>query len=299
MQILITGANGQLGRALQAALASDEVGALGRDELDITDADAVRRTMSEARPEAVVHAAAWTDTAGCERDPERALLVNGRGAGIVAEACAEAGAAMVYVSSNEVFGGEKGAPYDEDDATNAINDYASSKLEGERQVMAALEPRYIVRTSWLYGPGRVSFPEKILQAARREGKLRAVTDEIASPTWTVDLAEAIAKLVRTQAYGVYHFSNAGWCSRMEWALEILRLAEMTDVPVEAATMAEFDLPYRKPRFTAIANNNGARLGITLRPWQEALAEHLRGVSAQPFVPQDRPTRTSHGDPGAG
>lgn len=291
MRIFITGADGQLGRALQTALADDEVVALGHADLDITDGGALRQAVAEARPEVVVHAAAWTDTAGCEREPEQAMLVNGRGAGIVAEACAEAGAAMVYVSSNEVFDGEKGSPYDEDDATNAINAYASSKLEGERQVAAALEARYIVRTSWLYGPGRVSFPEKILQAARRDGKLRAVTDEIASPTWTVDLAEAIATLVRTKVYGVYHFSNAGWCSRLEWAVEILRLAGMTVVPIEPATMAAFDLPYRKPPFTAIANNNGARLGITLRPWQEALAEHLRGVSAQPFVPQDRTTGT--------
>lgn len=275
MRILLTGANGQLGRALQTALTDDAVVALGHDELDITDAGAVGRALAEARPEVVIHAAAWTDTAGCERDPERAMLVNGRAAGIVAEACREADAAMVYVSSNEVFDGEKHAPYDEDEATHAVNAYASSKLEGERQVVAALEARYIVRTSWLYGPGRVSFPEKILQAARRDGKLRAVTDEIASPTWTVDLAEAISKLIRTQAYGVYHFSNEGWCSRFEWAAEILRLAGMTDVPVEPATMAEFDLPYKKPPFTALANNNGARSGITLRPWQEALADHLQ------------------------
>ena len=275
MRILITGGNGQLGRALQTVLAGDDVVALGHGELDITDAGAVKRALAEARPEVVVHSAAWTDTAGCEKDPERALLVNGRGAGIVAGACRAAGAAMVYVSSNEVFDGEKGAPYDEDDATNAINAYAASKLEGERRVREALEPRYIVRTSWLYGPGRVSFPEKIIQAAKSQGKLRAVTDEIASPTWTVDLAEAIGKLVRQPAYGVFHFSNAGWCSRMEWAVEILRLAGMSDVPVAPATMAEFDLPYRKPVFTAIANNNGARLGIRLRPWQEALADHFR------------------------
>jgi dTDP-4-dehydrorhamnose reductase len=278
MRILITGGNGQLGRALRTMLAADDVVALGHGDLDITDAGAVKRVLAEARPEVVVHSAAWTDTAGCEKDPERALLVNGRGSGIVAEACREAGAAMVYVSSNEVFDGEKGAPYDEDDATNAINSYAASKLEGERQVMAALDPRYIVRTSWLYGPGRVSFPEKIIQAAKSQGKLRAVTDEIASPTWTVDLAEAIGKLVRQPAYGVYHFSNAGWCSRIEWALEILRLSGMSDVPVEPATMAEFELPYRKPAFTAIANNNGARLGIVLRPWQEALADHLASAT---------------------
>ncbi len=290
MRILITGANGQLGLALQTALRDDGIVALGHGQLDITDASAVRRALAEARPEVVVHAAAWTDTAGCERDPERVMLVNGRGAGLVAEACGEAGAAMVYVSSNEVFDGEKNSPYDEDDATNAVNAYAASKLEGERQVAAALEKHYIVRTSWLYGPGRVSFPEKILQAAQQDGKLRAVTDEIASPTWTLDLAEAISKLVRTGAYGLYHFSNGGWCSRLEWAVEILRLAGMTDVPIEPATMADFDLPYRKPPFTAIANNNGARLGITLRPWQEALADHFRHPDSEARALISSPTR---------
>jgi dTDP-4-dehydrorhamnose reductase len=274
MRVLITGGKGQLGRALQAAFAGHEVSAPGHGELDVTGAAAVRRALEDFHPGVVVHAAAWTDTAGCERDPERALLVNGAAPGIVAEACDTIGAAIVYISSNEVFDGAKREPYAEDDEPGAINAYGRSKLEGERRVRAAAERHCIVRTSWLYGPGRVSFPEKMLQAAREQGRLKLVTDEIASPTWTVDLAGAIARLAEEPAYGVYHFTNEGWCSRREWAEEVLRLAGL-EVPTEAATLAEFGGPYRKPVFTALANNNGARLGIRLRPWQRALAQHFQ------------------------
>ncbi|MDO8615945.1 MAG: dTDP-4-dehydrorhamnose reductase [Dehalococcoidia bacterium] len=279
MRILITGGRGQLGQALQAALGAHEVTALGHDELDVTDADAARRALAQARPEVVIHAAAWTDTADCERDPERALAVNAGGAGCVAEACAGAGAAMLYVSSNEVFDGEKGAPYEEDDEPRAVNEYGRSKLEGERLVRSALGRHWIVRTSWLYGPGRESFPEKIVQAAHDRGSLRLVTDETASPTWTVDLAEAIARLVREPRWGVYHLTNSGYCSRREWGQEVLRLAGLAHIPAEPATQAEYGGPYRKPVMSALANVRAARLGIVLRPWQEALCDHVR-VRAQ-------------------
>ena len=276
MRILITGGKGQLGRALSDALSGDDVAAPGHDELDITNRGALQAAMGEQRPEVVIHAAAWTDTAGCERDPERAIAINGAASGLVAEVCAEAGAAMVYVSSNEIFDGEKDTLYQEDDSPNPINYYGHSKLEGERQVQEKLDRSYIVRTSWLYGPGRVSFPEKIVQGAREKGSLRLVTDEIASPTWTVDLAQAIARLIREPAYGVYNLSNSGVCSRKEWAEEVLRLADLGDIPIEAATQADFGAPYRKPVFSALANVRASALGIELRPWQEALEDHFRG-----------------------
>jgi dTDP-4-dehydrorhamnose reductase len=278
MRILITGANGQLGRALVAALASHELTPLTHADLDIADRDAVRTSMTNVRPEVVLNPAAWTDTAGCERDPARARVVNGEAPGFIAEACLEIGAALVHISSNEVFDGEKGVPYYEDDAPNAVNEYGRSKLVGEQTVTAALPEHYIVRTSWLYGPGRVSFPEKVLDRARADGKLRGVTDETASPTWTVDLAAAIAQLIETRAYGVYHLVNEGGCSRKEWAEEIVRLAGLV-VPVEAATQAEFGLPFRKPVLSTLANNRAAALGIRLRPWREALAQHMAAVNA--------------------
>lgn len=280
MRVLITGGKGQLGRALEAALAGRGVWAPGHDDLDVTEVAVVDAAISGFRPDVVVHAAAWTDTAGCERDPVRALAVNAEGAANVAEACARAGAALLYISTNEVFDGERREPYREDDKPNPINHYARSKLEGERRVQAAVERHWIVRTSWLYGPGRTSFPEKILDAARRQGRLQLVTDEISSPTWTVDLAGAIARLIQHKEWGIYHLANAGHCSRMEWAQAVLKIAGV-DVPLEPSTQAEFGAPYRKPVFTALANTRAAALGIALRPWREALADHLRS----PHSPQ--------------
>src|SRR5437773_1157524 len=149
----------------------------------------------------------------------------------------------------------------------------------ELGVRAGLERHCIVRTSWLYGAGRISFPEKILTAARERGALRLVTDEVASPTWTVDLAQAIAGLLRKKAFGVFHLTNAGSCSRKEWAEEVVRLAG-EKVRVEPATQSEFGAPFRKPQFSALANVNAQRLGITMRPWQEALAEHMKAAVIQ-------------------
>jgi dTDP-4-dehydrorhamnose reductase len=277
MKILITGANGQLGTALRGALSGHDLAPLDHAGLDITDAAAVRQAIAAAKPEIVIHSAAWTDTAGCERDPERAMLVNATGARNVAEAAREAGAAMVHISTNEVFDGEKGAPYDEDDATHAINAYGRSKLAGEEAVREMLPQHYIVRTSWTYGPGRASFPEKILQAARSNGRLRLVTDEVATPTLTTDLAAAIAKLIATREFGIYHLANAGECSRMVWAEEVLRLAGV-EVPIEATTLAEYKSAVRKPRRSTLANHRAAALGITLRPWQDALREHMRAAA---------------------
>jgi len=274
-RILITGGRGQLGRALQDALAGHEPLAPGHRDLDITDAATVDGAIAAFGPDTVIHAAAWTDTRGCEAEPERALAVNGGGAGNVARACASAGAAMVYISSNEVFDGTNSDPYREDAEPNPVNHYGRSKLAGEREVQSALDRHYIVRTAWLYGPGRLSFPEKIVQAAREQGRLRLVTDEVASPTWTVDLAAAVARLIEHPAWGVYHLTNAGYCSRYDWAVEILRLAGLADVPVEPTTLAEFGGTLPKPPFSALANVNAARLGIQLRPWQEALADHFR------------------------
>ena len=275
MRVLITGGQGQLGRAVQAALAGHDVSAPGHAELDVTDAGKVQEAVRGFRPEVVMHLAAWTDTAGCEADPARALQVNGEGTRIVAEAGVRAGAAMLYVSTNEVFDGGKAEPYHEEDEPNPINSYGRSKLKGERHVQSLLERYYVVRTSWLYGPGRVSFPEKIVQAARERGQLRLVTDEVASPTWTLDLAGAVVRLIQKPAWGVYHLSNSEYCSRLEWAAEILRLSGLEGIPVEPITQREFGAPYRKAAFSALANVRGAHLGIELRPWQEALAEHLQ------------------------
>ncbi|OGO48144.1 MAG: dTDP-4-dehydrorhamnose reductase [Chloroflexi bacterium RBG_16_64_32] len=277
MRVLVTGGRGQLGRALQKSLAQHQVSLLDLPEMDITKDDVVQRYFNELTPDLVIHAAAWTDTAGCEADPEQALLVNGEGSRIVAEACARSGAAMVYISSNEVFDGEKREPYGEDDPPNPINAYGRSKLAGERHVKSALERHYIVRTAWLYGAGRVSFPEKVLEAATRDGSLKGVTDEVASPTWTADLAAGIAVLAQKAAPGTYHLTNSGHCSRFEWVQEILRMRGLSDLPVEPATLEEFGAPYHKPVFSVLSLDKARRTGIEMPSWQDALARYLRGA----------------------
>ena len=161
--ILITGGHGQLGRALEAALTADEVTALAHSELDITDREQVSAAVSRHEPEVVIHAAAWTDTAGCERDPARALLVNGDGAGIVAEACRESGATMLYISTNEVFDGEKSAALRRGRLRRTPSTLTAARSSKASVVCRRRSNDHcIVRTSWLYGPGRDSFPEKIL-----------------------------------------------------------------------------------------------------------------------------------------
>jgi dTDP-4-dehydrorhamnose reductase len=177
-----------------------------------------------------------------------------------------------------VFDGEKRTPYLETDAPHPINAYGVSKLEGESAVREALQQHYIARTSWLYGRDGNHFVSRVLRAAEA-GPLTGVTDEIATPTWTRDLAAALAQLIESGAFGVYHLTNAGEASRYDWAKEALRLGGKERIPLRPVTSAEFraSLPPEavvpvKPPYSVLANAAGAALGIELRPWPEALAE---------------------------
>jgi dTDP-4-dehydrorhamnose reductase len=275
MRILITGARGQLGRDLQLALAEETLFAFDLPELDVTDADALLHAAEEQRPDVLIHAAALTDTARCEREPNLAHKVNAEGARNAAQACQHLGASLVYLSTNEVFDGASRRPYAESHPPNPLNAYARSKLAGEDYVKSILERYYIVRTAWLYGEGGNHFPAKILAAADEQAALSVVTDEVATPTWTRDLAQAIARLIRHDAFGVYHLTNDGACSRYDWARLVLRLAGREDVQVRPTTMAEFGATPRKPPYSVLANRAAAALGITLRPWEQALEEFFR------------------------
>ena len=279
MRIVVTGANGQLGRSLQRTLAAHDVLSFGHKELDITDARAVEAALAAQHPRAVIHAATLTDTARCEREPEAARAINGIGTENVAKACQHEGARLVTVSTNEVFDGTKGAPYAEADATGPLNAYAISKLDGERLAVAACADTLIVRTSWLYGHGGNNFVEKVRASASSGRKLRFVTDEVASPTSTEDLAVAIRVLIERNApAGIYHLANSGQASRYDWALEILRLSRMSAEPVEQVTTKQlrangYDGPH-KPPYSVLANTRAAALGVTMRPWQDALAAYF-------------------------
>ena len=282
MRIFITGYKGQLGRTLGTRLDTHTLAGCDLPDLDITDRQAISEAIADFAPDVVIHAAAWTDVNGCARDPEQAYQVNGIGTQNVALACAAAGATMVYISTNEVFDGSATEPYREWDAPHPINPYGRSKAAGEWFVRHLLNRFYIVRTAWLYAPGGRNFPHRIVQLADEtsadstKGRgLRVVHDEVSNPTYAPDLADGLAALIHTGAYGVYHITNAGYCSRYEFAREILRLTNREYVPVEPIKLEEWQRPSTPPKFAPLANTAARAVGIETRPWEAALAEFLK------------------------
>ena len=274
MRILITGANGQLGLALQRTLAGHTLTPVDLPAVDVTERASLAAVFAAVAPELVIHCAAYTDVDGCARDPERAYRVNAFGTQNVALACRAAGAALVHISTNEVFAGDEPGGYEEWMPLAPRNPYGRSKAAAEAHVRDLLSRAYIVRTAWLYAPGGRNFIHAILRRARETGEVRVVTDEVGNPTYAADLAEAIARLIETGQYGVYHFVNSGACSRWAFANEILRQAGVAarNVPILSSAYPRASTP---PPFAALHNRAGAALGITLRPWAEALADYLR------------------------
>lgn len=278
MRILITGAGGQLGRALGRALAGHDVTPVDLPDVDVADRASVVAAVARARSELVIHCAAYTDVDGCARDPALAHRVNALGTLNVALACQSAGAALAHISTNEVFAGDDPGGYEEWRTRAPGNAYGRSKAAAEAHVEALLNRYYIIRTAWLFAPGGRNFIHAILRRARETGAVRVVADEVGNPTYAPDLAEAIARLVAMEQYGVYHFVNSGACSRWAFAAEILRQAGVTatNVPILSSAYPRASTP---PPFGALHNHNGAALGITLRPWPEALADYLRDEAA--------------------
>jgi dTDP-4-dehydrorhamnose reductase len=256
-------------------------------EHDITDRRAFTALVDEFQPDLILHPAAMTDVEGCARDPAEAYRVNGMGTQNVALAAANVDAAMLYVSTNEVFDGDATEAYHEWATPHPINAYGRSKLAGEWYTQNLLTRFYIVRTAWLYAAGGRNFPHRIIELADERGALSVVTDEVGNPTYVKDLAQAIIRLVDGEAsapttvggaYGIYHLVNAGAASRYDFAKEILRLSGREAVPLTSITSAEFQRASTPPPYAPLANNAAAALGIRLRPWQEALADFLEDVS---------------------
>jgi dTDP-4-dehydrorhamnose reductase len=272
MRILITGIKGQLGQALQARL--PEAKGLDLPEVDITQPESLEAAVDAARPELIFHCAALTDVDGAARAPALAYRVNGLGTQNVALAAARVGAALVYMSTNEVFDGTKTVPYSEFDLPQAINPYGQSKLAGEWFATHLTSRFYIVRIAWLAAAGGRNFIHRIQQLADEQGRLKVVTDEVANPTFVGDLAKALVRLIGTGRYGIYHLTNAGYCSRYDYARKILALTGRGHIAVEPITRAQYPRPSTPPPFTPLANTAGAALGIELPPWEEALAEFL-------------------------
>ena len=282
MRILITGADGQLGMELVRALAPH--GDLIRStlaDMDITHPGCADK-VATLRPEWVVHAAAATDVDGCEREPEQAMAVNAEGTRRVAEGCRRAGAGLVYLSTDYVFDGSKESPYAEWDHPAPLNAYGRSKLEGEQATQNVAPHWTIVRTAWLYGIHGRNFVKTILAKVAAGEPLRVVKDQVGSPTYAGDVADAIALLLSRERTGMYHVTNGGACSWYEFAREILRLAGFDQIAVTPITSAELDRPARRPAYSVLENAAWNAAGFPpLRPWREALAAMLAALKLQP------------------
>jgi dTDP-4-dehydrorhamnose reductase len=275
VRILVTGAAGQLGQALVAALQPQHtLLPLTHADADLSQfASAIR--IVEAEPDVVIHAAAMTNVDGCARDPDRALLANGLGTRHVALACQKLGVPMLYISTNEVFDGRATQPYLEYDSPRPQNSYGYSKWVGEQAVQQLLSKFYIVRIAWVFG-GERNFVRTIQRLARERTELAVVDDEIGNPTFASDIAQAVSKLIAVPAYGVYHFVNEGYCSRYEFAREILQQSGQHNTSIRPIKLADYQRDSTPPPFAALRNFVGAHvLDIRLRPWQDALADFLR------------------------
>lgn len=278
MRIAITGADGQLGQALSAVLSQEyELVRLTHNELELGHPTATHTVMNTSA-DLVIHAAAYTNVDGCARDPHLAYQINGLGTRSIAQACQQMRVPLIYISTNEVFAGNQRQPYYEYDLPNPVNAYGRSKLAGELAIRELLNRFAIIRVAWLFGGPR-NFVRTVLRLAANppEDGIRMVADEVGSPTYSHDVAQALVRYLKADEpgdAGTYHLVNSGICSRYAFAREILDQSGHGDVPLVPMTLADYRRDSTPPPYSPLANVAGAAIGLELRPWQEALADYL-------------------------
>jgi dTDP-4-dehydrorhamnose reductase len=280
MRYAIVGAQGQLGRDL-CRIWGDAAIPLGRADADLTRPEALRSTLAALRPDVVVNCAAFNFVDRAEREPEAAFAVNALGVHHLAQACAEVDAVLVHFSTDYVFGRDlaRALPFAETEAPAPTCIYGVSKLAGE--ALAQIGPKhFVIRTCGLYGLAgltsqKSNFIEMILRQVAQDKPLRVVFDQRCTPTFSADLAAAIAPLVATRQFGLYHLTNAGDCSWLEFAQAILDLRGDAR-PIQPVRTAEFGSPARRPAYSVLSCAKYSGLGLpALRGWREALADYLR------------------------
>lgn len=275
MSFVIIGAKGMLGSMLAQVFANKQPLLLDKDEIDITNEQSVRTVLHGAKATIVINAAAYTNVDTAETDSETAFMVNETGVKNLATVCRDLSATLVHFSTDYVFPGTNENGYNESDSPGpAINVYGQSKLAGERALKESGCNFYTIRTAWLYGPNGKNFVDTMLGLAQKQGHLKVVSDQRGCPTYTKDLAEYVEALLDGDyVFGIYHGVNTGNASWFEFAQKIFEYSPGLAVVVKPVSSSEFPRPAKRPAFSILQNTKGP----AMRPWQEALAEYIRGV----------------------
>ncbi|MEQ9370586.1 MAG: dTDP-4-dehydrorhamnose reductase [Coleofasciculus chthonoplastes F3-SA18-01] len=291
-RILLTGIAGQLGGELQQTLAPlGEVMGVDRHKLDLTQPDQIRQVIGEFKPDVIVNAAAYTAVDKAETETELANAINGKAPTIMAEAAQQLGAALIHVSTDYIFDGKKNTPYTEDDTPDPINAYGQSKLLGEEGVLKNCDRALILRTAWVYGAqGKGNFVKTMLRLGAERDQLRVVVDQVGTPTWTGDLASAIAQLAQSlksdTLTGIYHFTNSGAISWYDFAVAIFEEAEQIGFPLQVKqvvpiTTAEYPTPAARPAYSVLSTQKiSAVLGNHPSHWRTGLRRMLKQLYDQ-------------------
>jgi dTDP-4-dehydrorhamnose reductase len=286
MKAVVIGASGQLGADLCRVLSTQEVSVvpLTHKDLDVTDAAQVEKTLSSIRPDVVISTAAFHKVEQCEKEPVPSFAVNAIGPWNLALACRRNNAALVHFSTDYVFDGKHRRPYTEQDLPAPVSVYGTSKLAGECLIPFNCARHFTIRTCGLYGVAGSAgkggnFVETMLKKAAEGAPIRVVNDQTLTPTFTGDLAEAVAQLIRTDAYGLYHISAEGECSWFEFARKIFELEELS-VDLMPVSTAEFYSPVQRPAYSVLSKQKLSGLGLSMPKWDDGLARYLAARRAK-------------------
>lgn len=279
MKILITGSKGQLGNALQETLKGHDLHLIDLPEHDLTSFPTTMSRFLQVKPEIVIHCAAKTQVDDCELKPEEAYWANVMATKHVVNACHAVDAALVYVSTDYVFDGNGTKPYLEYEPCNPASVYGKTKWLGEEIVKTHLQRFYIVRTAWLFGDVGQNIVKTVLKLAQTQKLLKFVNDQTGCPTYAADLAAAIAGLIQTNAFGIYHITNEGHCTWFEFVREILAAAEIKETKVEPISSSELSRPAPRPHYSVLAKDGLHSVGITMPVYQDALGRFLKKYNA--------------------
>ena len=282
-RILLVGANGQLGHELRHTLKTvGDLTAVSRTELDLTQADTIRQMVQTVAPEVIVNAAAYTAVDKAETEQDTAKAVNAIAPTVLAEESQTLGATLVHISTDYVFNGRKNTPYLETDMPEPLGVYGRTKLMGEEGIRQSCDRHIIIRTAWVYGAqGKGNFVKTMLKYGAQREEMRVVVDQVGSPTWTKDLAEATTELVKqsqqsNEVLGLYHYANSGVISWYDFAVAIFEEAEAIGFPlavkrVVPITTAEYPLPAQRPAYSSLSNRRIADVLGTHPPhWRQSL-----------------------------